>query len=225
MSSTLRKSRPVGGNVVPLPGKAVPKFGFKRVMRRKQARMEAEGQLTLFGPPTEGGAIGFGRRQASVIRIPTGRTPFEEALVLDERDDAAAADKYWNAITHGDSVADAYNNLGIIECRRGNTSKAFNCFTNTLESDPRHFEAHYNMANLYFETGDYRLAKLHYEIAAEVRPEDSKLYFNLALTHAMNEDVRAAVAALSNYKALAPEADETPADELLDILERTIDTK
>ena len=211
------------GNVVPLSGKSVPKFGFKRVLRRKAARMEAEGQLNLFTAPDGDAAIGFGRgRRSNVVRFPTGVSPFEEALLLDERDETMAADRYWKAITDGDSVADAYNNLGIIECRRGSVGKAFNCFTNALESDPRHFEAHYNVANLYFETGDLRLAKLHYEIAAEIRPTDPKLFFNLALLHTFNEDFRAAITALSVYKELSPHADDVPADELLGILRRSV---
>jgi tetratricopeptide (TPR) repeat protein len=223
MSSTPTRSHNPVGNVVPLTGKAVPKFGFKRVLRRKAARMEAEGQLNLFSEPAAGRPIGFGRERGSnVVRFPAGVSPFEEALLLDEREMDMAADRYWKAITDGDSVADAYNNLGIIEYRRGDAGKAFNCFTNALEFDPRHFEAHYNVGNLYFETGDLRLARFHYEIAAEIRPNDPKLFFNLALLHTFNEDFRAAIAALSNYRELAPHADDVPADELLGILRRSV---
>jgi tetratricopeptide (TPR) repeat protein len=224
MADTVSKSRIPPGDSIPSPGKSIPKFGFKRVMRRKRARMEAEGQLNLFDVPGGDNTIGFQHRQPSnIVRFPTGITPFEEALRLDERGDEDAANKYWKAITIGDSVADAYCNLGVIEYRRGSVSKAFNCFTNALETDPRHFEAHYNVANLYFETGDLRLAKFHYEFAAEIRPDDAKLFFNLGLVHAMNEEFTAAIAALSHYKERAPEIDDAHADELIHILRRTID--
>lgn len=185
--------------------------------------MEAEGQLNLFASPSGDRSIGFGRQHRSnLLRFPSGASPFEEALLLDERDESMAADKYWKAINSGDSVADAYNNLGVIETRRGGTSKAFNFFTNALEADPRHFEAHYNVANLYFETGDLQLAKLHYTIAAEIRPTDAKLFFNLALLHTLNEDFRSAIEALSNYRELAPQAEDVPAEELMGILRRTV---
>jgi len=211
-------------NVVPFPGNTVPKYGYKRVKRRGTERMEDEGQLNLFGVPPQKNTIGFGRHDdAMVIRIPAGVTPFEEALIMDERGDEAAADRYWKAITAGDSVADAYCNLGIIERRRKRIGKAFNCFTNSLEADPRHFEAHYNVANLYFETGDLRLAKLHYEIAVEIRPDYAEVYFNLGLVHALNEDFRAAIAALSNYRENAPELEDAETDNLLDSLRRSID--
>jgi tetratricopeptide (TPR) repeat protein len=186
--------------------------------------MEAAGQLNLFKPPRGRKSVGFGRgdRSERVINLPSTAGPFEEALVLDERGDKNAARLYWKAITLGDSVADAYCNLGIIECKHGNTSRPFNFFTNALENDPRHFESHYNIANLYFETGDLRLARLHYEIAAEIRSEYPNVYFNLGLVHAINENFKAAVAALSNYKELAPDLDEGHADELLVTLTRSL---
>ena len=211
-------------NVIPFPGKAIPKFGFKRVKRRKADQMEAAGQLNLFNPPRGRKPAGFGRGDQSEwgVNLPSTAGPFEEALVLDEGGDKNAARLYWKAITLGDSVADAYCNLGIIECKQGNTSRAFNFFTNSLENDPRHFESHYNIANLYFETGDVRLARLHYEIAAEIKPEYPNVYFNLGLVHAINENFKAAVAALSNYKELAPDLDEGHADELLVNLTRSL---
>lgn len=204
-------------NVIPFPGKAVPKFGFERVKRRKAAQMEALGQLNLFAPPPGRNSVGFGRGRwnKKILHLPTAAGPFEEALLLDERGDKNAAKMYWKAITLGDSVADAYCNLGIMEDKRGNTSRAFNCFTNSLEADPRHFHSHYNVANLYFEAGDLRLARLHYEIAAEIRPEFPNVYFNLGLVHAMNENFKAAVAALSHYKERAPHFEDGHADQLL----------
>jgi tetratricopeptide (TPR) repeat protein len=220
----MSRNRSTVVGVVPFPGKAVPKFGYKRVRRRKTERLEDEGQLNLFDAPSSGNSIGFGRHdQSRMVRMPPGVTPFEEALLLDERGEDSAADHYWKAITAGDSVADAYCNLGIIERRRKRVGKAFNCFTNSLEADPRHFEAHYNVANLYFETGDLRLAKLHYEIAAEIQPEYAEVFFNLGLVHALNEDYRAAVAALSNYRELVPELEDAQTDDLLDSLKRSID--
>jgi tetratricopeptide (TPR) repeat protein len=211
-------------NVIPYPGKVVPKFGFKRVKRLDAARMEAEGQLNLFHKPPGRNSAGFGRdRTAQIVRLPRHLPAFEEALMMDERGDKkSAADLYWKAITDGDRVADAYCNLGIIEGGAGNTSKAFNCFTNSLEADPRHFEAHYNVANLYFETGDLRLAKLHYEIASEIKPDYPNLYFNLGMLHAISEDYRSAIVALSNYKELAPEMKDVHADELIDSLKQSI---
>ena len=66
--------------------------------------------------------------------------------------------EYLKAIESKDSIADAYCNLGILESQDKNYSKAIDCFTLCLKEDPRHFEAHYNLANLYAEIGNFMFA-------------------------------------------------------------------
>jgi tetratricopeptide (TPR) repeat protein len=156
--------------------------------------------------------------------MPSNVSPFEEALLLDERGDARAEELYLRAISESDSVADSYCNLGIIESKAGRTAKAFDCFTKSLEHDPRHFESHYNLANLYFEAGNFSLAKLHFELAAEIEPGFANLYFNLGLTFALMEDLNPAVAALIRYKELTPEEEGSKADGLLASLKRSLET-
>ena len=122
----------------------------------RQIEAELQGQLNLF-------------------RVETGRlarllTPFEEALLLHEQGDPKAAEHYVEAINEGDNVAEAYCNLGILNLERGQLGAALDNFTLSLKNDPRHVEAHYNLANLYYDAGDLQLAKLHYEAAAQIEP-------------------------------------------------------
>src|SRR6185503_10017162 len=117
------------------------------------------------------------------------------------------AEFYAKAIEGEDCVADAYCNLGIIESQKGNTAKAFDCFTTSLKNNPRHSEAHYNLGNLYFEVNDFRLAQIHYEMAAEVDASFANVYFNLALVQAIMNDFAAALSALNKYQELVS-ADE-----------------
>ena len=200
-------------NIIQFPTEAVRKFGFERVTERRSAE-ERHGQLSLFGEP--GG---------EVVKLPTGAGPFDEALVQDERGDDEAAASYRRAIEDGGCVADAYCNLGVMESRNGNTAKAFDCFTKSLEDDPRHYESHFNLGNLYFDTGDYRLAGVHYEMAAAVEPDLPNVYFNLGLTHALNEALEKAVEALTRYKRLAPDDDASKADELIHSIKLSIANK
>jgi Flp pilus assembly protein TadD len=202
------------GKVLQFSPKPPQKFGFERVKKRKRGGPVQRDQLNLFAS-----------RGAQVLRLPTDIAPFEEALLLDERGDSRAEEAYRKAIAGGDSVADAYCNLGILESKAGNVPSAFDCFTRSLEHDPRHFESHYNLGNLYFEEGDLRLARMHYELAAEVEPTFSNLYFNLALVHALNDDYPDAVAALSKHKELAPKDEGAKADELLENLKRSLSRK
>src|SRR5512140_3813404 len=89
------------------------KFGFKRVKKRARAADNPD-QLDLFPRPT-----------AQILEFLPDLSRFEQALLLDERGDAKAAELYAKAIEEHDCVADAYCNLGIIESQNGKTAKAF----------------------------------------------------------------------------------------------------
>lgn len=142
--------------------------------------------------------------------------------MLDELGDGGAKDLYLKAIKEFDSISDAYCNLGIIESRQHNNTKAIDCFTLSLKEDPRHFESHYNLANLYAELGNLPLAKVHYQMSISIEPEFPNSYFNLGLTLAMNREIEAAIEALQAYRRLTPQEDHQQVDELVDSLSRTI---
>jgi tetratricopeptide (TPR) repeat protein len=197
------------GQILKFPVQA-SKLGYKRV--RKCARAaESPDQLHLFPPPT-----------AQILPFAPNLSVFEQALMLDERGDPTAAERYAKAIAQQDCVADAYCNLGIIESQKGNTAKAFDCFTTSLQHDPRHSEAHYNLGNLYFDVNDLRLARIHYEMAGQVDPSFANAYFNLALVQALSNDLAAAVSALTRYQELVSEAEGRNVDELLRNLKKSL---
>src|SRR5688500_2843874 len=168
------------GEILKFPVQA-SKFGYKRVSKRARAAEDPK-QLHLFSAPT-----------ARILQFTPDLGRFEQALLFDDRGDLRAAELYRKAIEEQDCVADAYCNLGIIESQKGNTTKAFDCFTTSLKHNPRHSEAHYNLGNLYFDINDFRLAQVHYEMAAEVDPAFPNVYFNLALVRAIGNDLAGAV--------------------------------
>jgi len=188
------------------------KLGFKRVRKRGTAA-EHPDQLNLFQLPS-----------AQILSFVPGLSSFEQALMLDERGDTKAAEFYVRAIEEQDCVSDAYCNLGIIESANGNAIKAFDCFTISLKHNPRHAEAHYNLANLYFDKDDFRLAQTHYEMAGELDPAFANVYFNLALIHAINNDFDAAVSALGKYQQLVPADEGQNAEKLLQDLKKSLAT-
>ena len=142
--------------------------------------------------------------------------------MLDEMGDTPQArDLYVKAIQEKDNLADAYCNLGIIESEARNIAKAIDCFTLCLKEDPRHFEAHYNLANQYAEIGNLPLAKVHYEMSIGLEPEFPNSYFNLALTLALNKEIPAAVQALQHYRKLVSPEDRVQADDLIKTLSAT----
>jgi tetratricopeptide (TPR) repeat protein len=199
------------GKIIQFPVKQSSKFGFERVKKR---RKENPDQLNLF-------SSGVGQMR----RPPTDTGLFEEALLLDERDDSRAEKAYRRAISEGDLVADAYCNLGIIESKAGRIAKAFDCFTKSLEHDSRHFESHYNLGNLYFEGDDLCLARMHYDLAAEINPTFPNLYFNLGLVLALLGEKKAAVGAFLKYQLLAPQEECDNADRLISRIKRSLAAK
>lgn len=186
------------------------KFGYKRVKKCAKAA-ENPDQLQLFSQP-----------MAQILDFAPELSRFEQALMLDERGDLKAAELYAKAIEEHDCVADAYCNLGIIESQKGNTNKAFDCFTTSLKYNPRHSEAHYNLGNLYFEVNDFRLAQIHYEMVGEIDPSFANVYFNLALVQAINNDLAAAISSLTKYQELVSEDEGRNADELLHNLKKSL---
>jgi tetratricopeptide (TPR) repeat protein len=212
----MAKDRTPKDNVIRFPVEGLRKFGFKKARTRGRSAAERQGQLSLFGSPSPEGAV---------VALPTGIGAFDEALLLDERGESRAEAAYRRAIKEEDHVADAYCNLGIMECRNDNTTAAIECFAQSLAAEPRHFESHYNRANLYFDMGDHVLARTHYQIAASIDPEFPHVYFNLGLVHAMQGDYEAAVEALTKYKELVPPAECRLANELLLMLRQSLTPK
>jgi tetratricopeptide (TPR) repeat protein len=193
--------------VVQFPVPSPEKFGFKPVRKKKPGEPEKKGQLNLF----------VGGKLVKLNQL----TPFEEALLIDDTGDAAKArELYLRAINEKDAVADAYCNLGIIESEARNYTKAIDCFTRCLKEEPRHFEAHYNLANQYAEVGNLPLAKIHYQMSIEIEPEFPNSYFNLGLTLAMNKEIEEAIQALVNYRNLVAPEERRQAEELISMLSR-----
>jgi tetratricopeptide (TPR) repeat protein len=197
------------GEILKFPGDAT-KLGYSRV-RKRGRRADDPNQLDLFLPVP-----------ARISNFSPELSPFEQALQCDERDELQAADLYAKAIENHDCVADAFCNLGIIESKKGNTARAFDCFTTSLKHDARHSEAHYNLANLYFEVNDFRLAQIHYEMAAEVDPDFANIYFNLALVQSINGELATAIKSLTRYQQLVSANEARNADELLRNLRQSL---
>ena len=188
--------------VIKFPEAVPEKFGLQRARKSKDKKLEQHGQLNLF-------------TGAKVVRL-SKLTPFEEALMLDEHGDAEAARTlYQRAIDEDDARADAYCNLGILEFKKGDYPKAINSLTNCLKLEPRHFEAHYNLANLYAEVGDFGLAKFHYKVSIEIEPAFPNSYFNLGLTHAMNREYSESIRVLNQYRELTATEDHRQLDSLI----------
>jgi tetratricopeptide (TPR) repeat protein len=212
-------------NVIRFPLEAVSRFGFKRAdtagKARRTTRMEAEGQMNMFESGVDPAPAGE-TRMGAVVPLPLHNGAFETAILLDDRNDPRAEEMYRRAIDEGDCAADAWCNLGVLRSLKRDLSAAFECFAQSLALDPRHAESHYNIGNLYFEFGDLKLARIHYEKAIECDGNLASAYFNLGLVTALTEDYQTAYDALAHYKRIAPTEDMSVADELMRYLQTAI---
>jgi tetratricopeptide (TPR) repeat protein len=189
----------------PAPAPSPEKFGLQRAKSKHEKPSPKQGQLNLFA----------GGKVVKLHQL----THFDEALMLDDQGDRRTARKhYQRSIQQGEAVADSYCNLGILESQEEHTTKAIDCFTQSLKVDPRHFESHYNLANLYAEVGNFALAKVHYEVSIEIEPTFPNSYFNLGLTLAMNKDFKGAIKILYRYKQLTPGEEHLTTNDLIEKL-------
>lgn len=197
-------------NIIEFPSQK-PQSGLKRVHKTREIQLRRTNQFDLFSQ---------GEPEANIFIMPSSLTPFEEALMLDEKGDANAKEAYQKAIDLNDFPADAYCNLGILEYESGSTIKAIDAFTKSLKSDPRHFESHFNLANLYSELGNLPLAKTHYEFARELKPDFPDICFNLGLVYAMTRDFESAIKILSEYKDMVTPEESTNAEKLIESIKK-----
>ena len=188
-----------------------PHSGLKRVHKSREVQLRYTNQLDLFSQ---------GAPETNIYIMPSSLSPFEEALMLDEKSDPKAKKAYRKAIDKNDFTADAYCNLGILEYESGSTIKAIDAFTKSLKEDPRHFESHYNLANLYSELGNLPLAKTHYEFTRELKPDFPDVCFNLGLVYAMTRNFDSAIKILSKYKEMVSPEESTNAEKLIESIKK-----
>lgn len=180
------------GRVIKFPVNAAPRFKLKQASSKK-ARKSKDGQLDIFVP-----------HDKKVVEMTGSLTPFEEALVHDEKGSQKARLFYEKAISKNDQPADAWCNLGILEYQEENKSKAVSCFTQSLKEDPRHFEAHYNLANVYLDMENLPLAQLHYEVASDIDKDHPDVFYNLGVVYAMQKEFQKAISSLEKHLNLVP---------------------
>ncbi len=197
--------------IVKFPVSPPEKLGPKKVRKKKNRKPDPEdfGQLNLFAqPPKEG----------KVVSFPQSDSFFEEALILDEEGNPEAEKFYLLAIKNKESEVDAYCNLGILKSQQNDLAKSIDYLTKCLELEPRHFEAHYNLANVYSDMGNYKLSKTHYEVSINIDPDFPNSYYNLGLVLISMKAYKEAIEAIDQYIQCSPDGDLKVANELIKTL-------
>lgn len=195
--------------VVQFPISPPAKLGHRKVRKSRKPNLEDFGQLNIFDAIVD---------NTPVFSLPKNQSFFEEAITMDEQGDDGAEKYYLLAIENNESKADALCNLGILKSNAEQYEDAINYLTKCLEENPRHFEAHYNLGNVYSEIGNLNLSKIHYGISIQIEPEYPNSYYNLGLVLISMKNYKDAITSINTFVELSPGSEHQVANELIKTL-------
>ena len=182
------------------------------------------------GAPESSSAQANSRRKAYVLRqfskpgtyvhikrslLGDDQSPFEQAVRLQDQNDPRAIQWYRKAIQAGEGVADSWCNLGILESGAGWKSRAMHCFQQAIRVEPRHFDAHYSLANLYYDNGELDLARIHYDIASGISADFPPLIHQQAMLALLEQHYKEAITLLRRYMLLVDGQSRVRAERLI----------
>lgn len=98
----------------------------------------------------------------------------------------------------------AWNNLGIVAAREGNTDEAIEYFLKALELNPEHVVALGNLGSGYRQKQDWENARIVLERALRVSPNDAEVNFSLGMVYAQCNDLERAYEYLQKALAARP---------------------
>ncbi len=139
---------------------------------------------------------------------------------LSQQKTADARDNFERATrlraSYPDTLANAWNNLGLIATQENQTNEAIRCFSEALQSSPDHLIALKNLGSAYRLQKNWDSARRVFEHALTVSPDDAEANYGLGMVFAQADDTAHAEDFLR--RALAVRADYPEALNNLGIL-------
>ena len=136
---------------------------------------EASFRLALRDDPSSAEALyGLGSVYLKQEKGSLAREQFERATKLQAR--------------YPDTVANAWNNLGLLATREGHTGEAIPYFEEALKLNPDHLIALENLGNAYRQQKNWDEARKILERAVAVGPQDAEANYSLGMVYAQVND-------------------------------------
>jgi len=123
-------------------------------------------------------------------KLPEARESFERVLKLRS--------------SYPGTIPNAWNNLGLLSAKEGNTVAAIDFFQRALEIDPAHLIALLNLGNAYRQRKDWPEAKKALQRAFDVGPDDPEVNYSLGMVCAQLEESDRAYEYLKRAVELRP---------------------
>jgi len=132
-------------------------------------------QRALQDDPASAEALyGLGSVYLQQQKLKDARESFERALKLQS--------------SYPGTIPNAWNNLGILSAREGNTAAAIEFFQRALQIDPAHLIALLNLGNAYRQRKEWVEAKKTLQRAFDVGPDDPEVNYSLGIVCAQLEE-------------------------------------
>ncbi len=132
-------------------------------------------QLALRDDPSSAEACyGLGSAYLSLQKTAEARESFEHATKL--------------RASYPDTLANAWNNLGLLATQEGRTDEAIRCFQQALQLNPDHLIALNNLGNAYRLQKSWDAARKTFERALEVSSNDPDANYGLGMVYAQADD-------------------------------------
>jgi tetratricopeptide (TPR) repeat protein len=166
-------------------------YGSVFFQRGYMDQAEASFRIALRDDPASAEALyGIGSVYLSQQKTTEARQSFERALKL--------------RASYPDTLANSWNNLGLLAAREGRTGEAIGYFQKALALSPDHLIALDNLGSAYRQQKSWGDARKTYERALDVSPNDAEANYGLGMVFAQNDDTARAYDSLQRALKLRP---------------------
>jgi tetratricopeptide (TPR) repeat protein len=130
------------------------------------------------------------------------------SVYLNQQKTAEARDSFERALklraSYPDTLANAWNNLGLLAAREGRTGEAAGKFQQALKLSPDHLIALDNLGSAYRQQKRWDDARTTYERALKINPNYAEANYGLGMVFAQNDDTARAFDLLQKALKLRP---------------------
>jgi tetratricopeptide (TPR) repeat protein/peroxiredoxin len=130
------------------------------------------------------------------------------SVYLDQKNTAEARESFERALnlraSYPDTLANSWNNLGLMAARDGRPDEAVRYFQKALQLSPDHSIALINLGSAYRQTKRWDDARKIYEHALAVNPNNADANYGIGMVYAQNENTDEAFNSLQKALKLRP---------------------
>jgi tetratricopeptide (TPR) repeat protein/peroxiredoxin len=166
-------------------------YGSVFFQRGYMDQAEASFRIALSDNPSNAEALyGLGSVYLNQQKPAEARESFEQALKL--------------RASYPETLANSWNNLGLLAAREGHTSEAIGHFQKALELNSDHLVALDNLGSAYRQQKRWDDARKTYDRALQISPNDAEANYGLGMVFAQNDDTVRAFDSLQRALKLRP---------------------